>query len=121
VTVVGALLPTAGRTWGDNLSIPGFGTVPSWLRLGALALVGVAVLLAFASRRRWAAGTAVGAIVALVAQRIGAVSPPTPNRRGGPGLAITPLVDTAQTVHTLGLVAVVVLASAGWIVAERRT
>ena len=120
VTVVGALVPTGGRTWADNLAIPGFGTLPSWLRLGALALVGVAGTLGFASRKRWATAVAVGAIAALAAQRIGAVSPPTPNRRGGPGLAITPLVDAAQTVHTTGLVAVVVLALVGWLVAERR-
>ena len=31
-----------------------------------------------------------------------------------------PLVDAAQTLHTTGLVAVVVLALVGWLVAERR-
>ena len=53
-------------------------------------------------------------------RRFGVGGLTAPIRRGGPGLAITPLVDAAQTLHTTGLVAVVVLALVGWLVAERR-
>jgi hypothetical protein len=77
-------------------------------------------VVAFASRRRWAAGLAVGATAAFAVQWIGALSPPQPNRRGGPGIAITPLEGAAQTIHAGGLLAVVVLGVIGWLLAERR-
>ncbi len=118
--IVGALIPTGARTWADNLSVPTFGTLPSWLRLGALAVVGVVGVVAFVSRKRWATALAVGATTALAAQWAGVLNPPQPNTRGGPGIAITPLEGTALAVHAGGLVAVVLLAVAGLALAELR-
>lgn len=120
VMVCGALIPADGGSWGDNLGITGFGAVPSWLRLGALAVVGAAGIVGFASRRRSALGLSFGCTAALAAQWIGVLDPPVPNRRGGPGIAISPLVDTALTVNAAALVAVVALALAGWLVTARR-
>jgi hypothetical protein len=117
--IVGALVPIAGRTWGDNLGIAGFSELPSALRLAALGVVGAAGLVGFLARRRWTMGLAAGATAALAAQWIGALAPPVPNTRGGPGVAITPLEGSAQAIHAGGLLAVVVLALAGWLLAER--
>ena len=119
--IVGTLIPTGGRPWSDNLSIPTFGALPSWLRLGALALVGGVGIIAFLSLKRWATGLAVGAVVALGAQWVGTINPPQPNTRGGPGIAITPLDGTALAVQAGALVAVVVLAVIGFAVATRQS
>jgi hypothetical protein len=119
--IVGTLIPTGARTWSDNLGIPTFATLPSWLRLGALALVAVVGIVAFLSLKRWAAGLAVGAVVALAAQWAGVINPPEPNTRGGPGIAITPLDGTALAVHAGALVAVIVLAVVGFVVASRQS
>jgi hypothetical protein len=119
--IVGTLAPTGSQKWSDNLHVPGFSELPSALRLIALGLMALGALVGFASRRRWALGMAVGSTAALAAQWIGAVNPPSPDHRGGPGIAITPLVDNALAVFAAGLAAVVLIAVVGFVVATWRS
>jgi len=118
--LVGTLLPTGGQRWSDNLHVVGFSELPSALRLLALAFVGLIGLVGFLSTRRWTLGLAIGATTALAAQWVGTFSPPDPNNRGGPGIAVRPLHDAALTVNAVGLVAVVVIGAVAFAVAEAR-